>query len=101
MAICTAHANYRDYGLMALPLILIFPGSRTKDGEPTSKWQEAALRGKAREECYSRYNCLINPMWILNFVMKTFVYQKYRNPSYLYVNVGKLQNMLEEVCKKN
>ena len=26
MAICTAHANYRDYGLMALPLILIFPG---------------------------------------------------------------------------
>merc|ERR1719499_1705854 len=46
-------------------------GSRTSDGEPASEWQEAALRGKAREECYSRYNCLINPMWILNFFMKS------------------------------
>merc|ERR1712050_95731 len=67
MAICDAHARYRDYGIIALPLILLFPGSRTSDGEPASEWQEAALRGKAREECYSRYNCLINPMWILNF----------------------------------
>jgi len=74
MAICDAHARYRDYGIIALPLILLFPGSRTSDGEPASEWQEAALRGKAREECYSRYNCLINPMWILNFFMKTFVY---------------------------
>merc|ERR1719499_1204424 len=53
MAICDAHARYRDYGIIALPLILLFPGSRTSDGEPASEWQEAALRGKAREECYS------------------------------------------------
>ena len=26
MAICDAHARYRDYGLIALPLILLFPG---------------------------------------------------------------------------
>ena len=26
MAICDAHARYRDYGIIALPLILLFPG---------------------------------------------------------------------------
>ena len=26
MAICDAHARYSDYGLLALPLILLFPG---------------------------------------------------------------------------
>jgi hypothetical protein len=26
MAICDAHANYRDYGILALPIILLFPG---------------------------------------------------------------------------
>ena len=26
MAICDAHANYRDYGILALPILLLFPG---------------------------------------------------------------------------
>ncbi len=26
MAICDAHANYRDYGILALPIVLFFPG---------------------------------------------------------------------------
>lgn len=26
MAICDAHARYRDYGVLALPIILLFPG---------------------------------------------------------------------------
>ena len=26
MAICDAHARYSDYGLLALPLVLLFPG---------------------------------------------------------------------------
>jgi hypothetical protein len=26
MAICDAHANYRDYGVLALPILLLFPG---------------------------------------------------------------------------
>ena len=26
MAICDAHANFRSYGLVALPVILMFPG---------------------------------------------------------------------------
>merc|ERR1711997_864210 len=61
-AICEAHANNRDYGLIALPILFFFPGTRNSNGNPVSVWQEAALRGKARDSCSSRYSCIINPM---------------------------------------
>jgi len=73
-AICEAHANNRDYGLLALPILFFFPGSRSSNGSPASVWQEAALRGKARDSCSSRYSCLLNPMWIVKFLMTTLVY---------------------------
>jgi len=73
-AICEAHANNRDYGLIALPILFFFPGSRNSNGNPASVWQEAALRGKARDSCSSRYSCIVNPMWIVKFLMTTLVY---------------------------
>lgn len=73
-AICEAHANNRDYGLIALPILFFFPGTRGVNGNPASVWQEAALRGKARDSCSSRYSCIINPLWIVKFLMTTLVY---------------------------
>jgi len=73
-AICEAHANNRDYGLIALPILFLFPGSRNSNGNPSSIWQEAALRGKARDSCSSRYSCIVNPLWIVKFLMTTLVY---------------------------
>lgn len=73
-AICEAHANNRDYGLLALPILFLFPGSKASNGYPASVWQEAALHGKARDSCSSRYSCIINPMWIVKFLMTTLVY---------------------------
>lgn len=69
MAVCEAHARYDNYGLVALPLTLFFPGDIDRSsGQPTSIWQEAAVRGKAREECGDTYNCYVNPMLIAKFL---------------------------------
>jgi len=75
MAICDAHANFRSYGLVALPVILFFPGFTDTAGNPTSDWQEAALLGKSRlSTCHAKYKCFLNPLWIAKFALTTFVF---------------------------
>ena len=89
--------------------IYSFFRTRGVNGNPASVWQEAALRGKARDSCSSRYiifyifltlqifynhlhnilyiyiisiyiisnsrySCIINPLWIVKFLMTTLVY---------------------------
>ncbi|TRY77852.1 hypothetical protein TCAL_06145 [Tigriopus californicus] len=73
LAICDAHARYDDYGVIALPLVLMFPGAHDSEDESLTLYQMAAVKGKAREECTAEYSCLVNPMTVAKFFMTIFM----------------------------
>ncbi|GAB6032867.1 hypothetical protein CHUAL_012065 [Chamberlinius hualienensis] len=66
-SVCEAHSNPKKYGLIALPLQLLFPPypySGTDDTSKISKYQLAARYGKNENaNCGAQYHgCVVNPL---------------------------------------